>query len=307
MEVFTIIVTYNATRNNWLQKCLDSLLKSTLKTEIVIVDNLSTDETVKVIKSKYPSVHLIENKENKGFGGANNQGLKYALESGGEYFFLLNQDAWIEKDTIEKLVTQLKKNPEYGIVSPMHLNGEGDALDLRFSNQISPYSCPNLYSDFVLNKVKEKIYETKFVCAAAWLISRECLKIVGGFSPTFFHYGEDDNYCQRLGFHNLKIGVYPNTSIFHDRKDRPKTIYEERVEVKKRIILNQLSNPNYSSSVYIKKYKSQLKNKVRKSKVLLQKEYFKHLKQELEFLELHEKDITENLKKTKSKSDFIFL
>lgn len=307
MKVFSIIVTYNATRNNWLQKCLDSLLQSTLKPEIVIVDNLSTDETVETVKSKYPSVHLIENKENKGFGGANNQGLKYALESGGEYFFLLNQDAWVENDTIEKLVYQLKINPEYGIVSPLHLNGDGSALDLKFSNQISPYSCPNLYSDFVLNKVKDEIYETKFVCAAAWMISKACLKKVGGFNPTFFHYGEDDNYCHRLHYHKLKIGIYPKTSIFHDRKDRPKSHYEERDEQNKRTILNQLSNPNISSINHLYQTKKQIKTKILKSKILLQKDAYKHLKKELEMIELYEEEIVKNLEKSKVSDKFTFL
>lgn len=307
MKVFSIIVTYNATRNNWLQKCLDSLLKSTLKNEIIVVDNLSTDETVRFIKSNYPSVHLIENKENKGFGGANNQGIKYALENGGEFFLLLNQDAWVEKDTIEKLVVQLEKNPDYGILSPLHLNGDGNALDLKFSNQISPYSCPNLYSDFVLNRVKDEIYETQFVCAAAWMISKHCLRKVGGFSPVFYHYGEDDNYCQRLHYHKLKIGVYPHTSIFHDRTERPKSQYEQKKEIQKRILLLKLSNPTISSTEQIEKTKKRLKTKLLKSQILFQHDATRHLKQELEILKIHENEIKENLEKSKDFDKFIFL
>ena len=56
--------------------------------------------------------------------------------------------------------------------------------------------------------------------AAHWLISIDCLKKVGGFSPTFPHYGEDDNYIQRTKYFNYKIGIVPNANAIHDRADR---------------------------------------------------------------------------------------
>ena len=79
MKVFVIVVIYNGFKNNWIQKCFDSIINSTLPCQIVAIDNNSSDESVAFIKSNYSNVHLIENKENKGFGGANNQGLKYHL------------------------------------------------------------------------------------------------------------------------------------------------------------------------------------------------------------------------------------
>src|SRR5690606_5946888 len=163
-------------------------------------------------------VILLENTDNRGFGGANNQGLKYALKHGGEYFILLNQDAYVKQNTIEELVKQSVKNHDFGIISPIHLNGDGTALDYTFSEYISPSSCKMLYSDFVINKVKDKIYLSNFICAACWLLSRKTLEIVGGFNPVFFHYAEDDNYIHRLHFKSLKIGVYPKAIIFHDRE-----------------------------------------------------------------------------------------
>src|SRR5690606_25364916 len=183
IKTFVIIVTYNATRNDWIFKCLQSIEISNLKIEIIVVDNNSSDSTINIIKKDFPEVTLIESKENLGFGKANNLGIIEALKRGCDFVFLLNQDAWVENDTIEKLVENAKKNPEFGIISPMHLNGKGDALDYNFSNQISPIYCKKLYSDFVLNQVENKIYESDFVCAAAWLLSKECLRKVGGFSP----------------------------------------------------------------------------------------------------------------------------
>ena len=59
-----------------------------------------------------------------------------------------------------------------------------------------------------------------FINAAAWLIHKKVFETVGGFDPIFHHYGEDNNYCQRVNFHNYKIGVVPEAHIFHDSNKR---------------------------------------------------------------------------------------
>lgn len=214
-RVFAIIVTYNGME--WIEECIQSLLDSTLKTSIIVVDNNSCDNTVSFIKEKYnEDVFLIESKENLGFGKGNNLGLSYALQNGADYFFLLNQDAFIEKNTLEKLVEVANNNPEFGIISPIHLNGNSSALDEMFLYYIKSAYCKNFISDFVLNKPKQSIYNLPMINAAAWLLPKKTLETVGGFDPMFFLYGEDDNYCQRVRFHNLKIGITPLTRIRHD-------------------------------------------------------------------------------------------
>ncbi|MEJ5145917.1 glycosyltransferase family 2 protein [Sphingobacterium sp. MYb388] len=243
-KVFAIIVIYNGMKNDWIQKCFDSILNSSVSCEIVAIDNHSSDDSVQFIKSNYKEVSLIESDINLGFGGANNKGLEEALRKGGEYFLLLNQDAQVSEDTIEVLIEQAQNNPEYGIISPMHLNGRGDALDFNFSVQIEPKRCKQLYSDIFLKKDLNKLYEAKFICAACWLLPKSTLKLVGGFNPTFFHYGEDDNYCHRIIYHKLKIGVYPCSNIFHDREDRAASKYDDNFEMLKRQYLRELSDPN---------------------------------------------------------------
>ncbi|MDE0471310.1 MAG: glycosyltransferase family 2 protein, partial [Ekhidna sp.] len=93
---YAIIVTYNG--EEWIKDCLVSFLKSFLQPEILIIDNGSSDRTLEIIKS-YDTVRLLENDENLGFGAANNLGLKLAFEEGAEYFFLVNQDVFIEENT----------------------------------------------------------------------------------------------------------------------------------------------------------------------------------------------------------------
>ncbi len=302
MNLYSIIVIYNGMRRDWIQKCFSSIEASSVPVKIIAIDNASTDDSVHYIKANFPNVLLIESKENLGFGGANNLGLKKALDLGGEYFFLLNQDARVEKDTLEKLVTQAQNNPEYGIVSPLHLNGKGDALDYNFSTSIVPGACANMYSDFVMGTIQNKIYMSNFICAAAWLITKECLRIVGGFNPTFFHYGEDENYIQRLQFRKLKIGVYPLTRIFHDRESRTNNNFG--VGYKKNLQLKFSSPMNKDN---IDQLIKQLKFKILKNKLLGLSKYNLPLKEKIVYLDLHKKEIIDNLNISISHQEYPFL
>ncbi|MEM0518342.1 glycosyltransferase family 2 protein [Aequorivita flava] len=213
-EYVVVIATYNAMP--WIKKCLESCIGM----NVIIVDNKSTDSTVNYVEENYPNVSILPQNQNFGFGQANNIGISYALKQGAEYVFLLNQDAYLVDGCIDVLIDMQQQNPQYGILSPIHLNGKGERLDQNFSNYVNYRNNPDFYSDFVLNKSLSQVYDLPFVNAAGWLLSWEILETVGGFDPIFFHYGEDDNYCQRARFHNFKIGVVPTAFLKHDREDR---------------------------------------------------------------------------------------
>jgi len=214
MKTTIVIVAYNALP--WIDRCL----QSTGNYPVVVVDNASTDETVSHIQYNYPKVTLLPQDKNLGFGQGNNVGLSCALKQGVEHVFLLNQDAYLVDDCLENLITTQKNKPNYGILSPIHLNGKGDLLDKNFSHYVQYNANPQFYSDYILGKPKQEVYEVPFVNAAGWLISKKCLKTIGGFDPIFFHYGEDDNYCQRLHYHGFKVGVVPAAFLKHDREER---------------------------------------------------------------------------------------
>lgn len=200
----------------WITQCM----ASTLGYRVVMVDNASTDDTVSYVTKQYPNTHIIKSDINLGFGQANNLGIAYALKQGCDYVFLLNQDAYLQENTIEKLIEIQQARPEFGVLSPIHLNGAGDKLDANFSNYVAVKHNADFYSDFVLKKDEKLLYTVPFVNAAGWLINRRTLETVGGFDPIFFHYGEDENYCQRLHFHGLKIAVATNSFLRHDREER---------------------------------------------------------------------------------------
>lgn len=213
-NVYVIIVTYNAMK--WVDRCLGSLRESEVPSVPVIVDNLSKDETVSYIREHYPEAHLIVNNENRGFGQANNQGIEWAYAQGATHFFLLNQDAWVEPDSIGNLVEVQDKN-DLAVVSPIHLNGLGDTMDSPFFSYVVMKQ-RNIFfvSDLVTGSLKQ-YYEVPFVNAAAWMISRRCIEKIGGFDPIFFIYAEDTNYVSRLKYHHESLVVVPSAQIHHDR------------------------------------------------------------------------------------------
>ncbi|EOR94978.1 Glycosyl transferase, family 2 [Arcticibacter svalbardensis MN12-7] len=250
-NVFVIIVTYNGTK--WVEKCFDSLKNSLLPLQIIVVDNQSTDNTVALICSDYPDVKVIQSQVNLGFGKANNIGIREALIQGADYVFLLNQDAWILPDTVAILVAAHKKQQEYFVLSPVHLDGTGEKLDLGFSTYISPYNCESMISDLILRKEpSEDIYTITFVNAAFWLISRHGIEQAGVFDPIFPHYGEDDDYMHRVIYHGGKTGVCPNSYGCHDRIQElanvKKMPYEKRY--KRQIVGCLITLMNINRSFY---------------------------------------------------------
>lgn len=200
----------------WVDRCFTSLRESKITLHPVVIDNCSSDKTISYIREKYPEVHIIENKKNKGFGQANNQGIEYAYQQDATHFFLLNQDAWVHEDTIERLVSVMDKY-KFAVVSPIQLNGQGALYDSSFC-RAAVFNTNNveLVTDLSFGTLKD-YYKVLSVPAASWMISRETINMIGGFDPLFFHYGEDSNYCQRLKYHNLTIAIIPKAYINHDR------------------------------------------------------------------------------------------
>lgn len=220
MKLSTIIVTYNG--RPWLDKCLGSLRSSSLATQLIVIDNASQDGTADYIRAQFPEVQLIASDKNLGFGQANNLGIRLALAEGADYCFLLNQDAWVAEDALAILVEKATAAPEYGILSPVHLNGAGELLDAGFYDYITHKNSQgrSVYSQLLLGQQPAAIQAADFINAAAWLMSRACLEKVGGFSPLFFHYGEDRDYVQRLHYHGLRMGFCWQAHIYHDREAR---------------------------------------------------------------------------------------
>ena len=235
-EILTIVVTYNAMK--WLDRCLGSLSESEVPTDVIVIDNGSVDGTCEYIAGNYPDVLLTRSEENLGFGKANNVGFRYALEHQYRYVYLMNQDAWVYKDTLSVLISAMDSDSSIGILSPMQMTASGDRPDMRFEKK-----CPAEALEDISGPVASgKVYETNFVMAAHWMISRECLQKVGGFSPAFPHYGEDDNFIHRARLKGYRICVHSGVKAVHDREMRPQS-KEASMRLKCVASVVKVSNP----------------------------------------------------------------
>ena len=229
-EILVIIVTFNGMR--WLERCIGSVRKSTVPADILVIDNGSTDGSVEWLQGH--GVEVVCNSSNTGFGAANNVGLKRALEEGYSYAYLLNQDAWVAPDCFSKLIGAFESGP-YGILSPIQYDATGKKMDKQFSKR-----CRRS----IRRQKGERVAEVPFVMAAHWMVSRGCFMKVGGFSPAFTQYGEDDNYIDRARWFGWKTGVVPEAAAVHDRADRPNSP-ERRMFLKCNASVVHVSDPKF--------------------------------------------------------------
>lgn len=226
-NVLFVIVTYNGMK--WVDRCLSSVKKINLNNyicglEIFVIDNGSNDGTQEFIRCKYPEVILYQSEKNLGFGQGNNVGIQYAMDHDFNYVYLLNQDAWVLPDTVDILIGVNLAHPEFGVLGPFQMQANETHLDENFIKNTCSFKSNNRVLNDLYFGVLDDAYPVPNVMAAHWLMSRECIKKVGGFSPTFLQYGEDGNYSDRLYFHGFKIGIVPSARAIHDREMRNESL-----------------------------------------------------------------------------------
>lgn len=239
-RVTVVVVTYNGAQ--WIEKCLRSVQESSLEPHIIVIDNKSNDGTIECIKSNFSKIELIEENVNHGFGKANNIGIRKALDQGTDYVLLLNQDAYLEKNTIENLVSAFDEEVgNTGIISPLHLAPSGE-IDFGFQDHIKRYA-PISSQRSILSK-ERGLFEVGFVNAACWMLSRMAIETVGGFNPLFPHYGEDNDYINRLVFHGLQVRVLSSTNIIHDRIQKHSAEFRKIKKREEVAFIKHLANIN---------------------------------------------------------------
>lgn len=258
LKIFVVVVTYKGKK--WYDRCFTSLRNSSIPVQTIVVDNASDDGSAEYIRENFPEIIVMENKENLGFGRANNMAMRYALDHGCDYVFLLNQDTWIEEDAIEILVRIHQQHPNYGILSPMHLRADKKSLYMQIID--GNHNNPNkaLISDLYCG-TKQDVYSVRYVNAAAWLLPRKTLETVGGFNPIYYHYEEDDDYLNRVRFHKLGIGVCLQARIVHDHSNLFGSLPISKTRIHRDQLLKvRFANPGNNES--IGKYRRYLFRKI---------------------------------------------
>lgn len=240
IDLSILIVSYNTkqTTIECIKKLIQALQHNThISTEIIIIDNHSTDGSIEQIKSeksqiKNQNIHLklIANEENVGFGKANNEGLAF---SEGKYILFLNSDVFVQDTHFEDLLYYMNKNPQVGALTVRIITPNG-ALDMashrgypslwrsftyfskleRFFGNI-PY-LTQLFGGYHLRHLDlNSIHEVETISGAFFLTRKHILDQTGGFDTRFFMYGEDIDLCYQITQMKYKIIYYPLFSVLH--------------------------------------------------------------------------------------------
>lgn len=233
MKLSVVIVNYNV--EHFLEQCLISVEKSMkgIEGEIFVVDNNSVDGSVRMVKQKFPEVHLLANKENVGFSKANNQAI---LQSKGEYVLLLNPDTVVENTTFSKVVEFMDSHPDGGGLGVKMLDGKGRFLPESKRGlptpQVAFYKISGLSRLFPRSKVfgryhlgflnNDQVHEVEILSGAFMMLRKKVLDEVGLLDETFFMYGEDIDLSYRIIKAGYKNYYYPQTRIIHYKGESTK-------------------------------------------------------------------------------------
>ncbi|MEA1986528.1 MAG: glycosyltransferase [Candidatus Marinimicrobia bacterium] len=235
VDISIITVSYNV--KNFLHQCLLSIGKATnnISAEIFVVDNNSIDGTCEFVRSEFPNVKLISNKENLGFGKANNLALKKAQ---GKYTLFLNPDTIIQEDTLEVMFDYLEKNSQVGLAGCKILNADGTLQLASRRSFPSPLTAMpkllGLSKLFPKNKFFGKYnltyldpnesYNVDAVSGSFMFARTDLLQELGGFDETFFMYGEDLDLCYRIKEKKYEVHFVAETKIIHYKGESSKNV-----------------------------------------------------------------------------------
>ncbi len=220
-ELTIVILSYNV--ENLLSGCLDSVIRSQKKTDkwkIVVIDNASVDNSVRMVRNKFPRVRVVANKENIGFGAANNLVLK---QVSGPFTLLLNPDTIVYPEVISTVLEYLKSHPDVGAATCRVELPDG-RLDYschrRFPNPANAFiyfftGYFRKFSGYSDNLIPQTVHEIDALCGAFAMFKTSAGKKLGWFDEDFWWNGEDLDLCFRLKRANWKIVFIPQVKITH--------------------------------------------------------------------------------------------
>ncbi len=217
-EVSVVVVTFNGLP--WIERCLESVRGR----ETIVVDHGSTDGTVGIVLDQFPAVRVIE-QENRGMGSGNNAGMRAA---GGDYFLLLNSDAWMLGDGLERLVEFAEAHPEAAVVGPRLLDPDGSlqrsvrgeptlwrlATEYLGIRKLAPRS-RWLNAFYAGDFAHDEVREVESLYGAALLVRREATDAVGLFDEAFFMFSEETDWLHRFREAGWKVFFFPGAEVVH--------------------------------------------------------------------------------------------
>ena len=241
-----------------LSECIDSLNNTEYSNfEIIVVDNYSSDESVKWLKANHPKIKIIENDKNYGYAGGCNRGIN---NSKGDYIVFLNNDTIHKKDWLSNLVTFMNKRPDCAAVQPKILNyyerdkfdyagGAGGHMDIL----CYPFARGRL---FLEQEIDNNQYDDDSLCfwasGTAIMVRKEFFLEVEKFDENFFAHMEEIDLCWRLQLKGHNIYVNPKSVIYHKNAvSLPMTSIKKFMLNHRNSLMMLLSNYKVLTTLYL--------------------------------------------------------
>ncbi len=226
IDLSVIIVSYNV--RYFLELCLSSVVKASkdIPSEIIVIDNNSSDDSCSMVSTLYPHIRLIRNTCNEGFARACNQGLRLAK---GEFVLLLNPDTLIDENSLKCCINFMHSHSLAGAMGVKMLDGDGKYLReskraipfpmtalFKITGMSSLFSHSTLFSRYYMEHLdNNRTAEIEVLPGAFMFIRKSILGITGLMDEKYFMYGEDIDLSFRIIKAGYKIYYYPEIKIIH--------------------------------------------------------------------------------------------
>lgn len=228
-DLAVIVVNYNT--KQLLDDCLASIYKADAPVgglQVIVVDNGSKDDSLQMIRHKYPKTNVIANGENYGFARANNIGVEAA---DAQYLLFLNSDTVVRRYSLVKPLKYIKTHPKVGAVT-IKLYLKDGTIDYdnhrgfptpwaslaKFSGLAALFPNSTFFNAYHLGFKKiDKIHQIPVAAGSYMMMPTKLFKDIGMWDETYFFYGEDIDLCYRINQAGYKIIYYPKVSTLHLR------------------------------------------------------------------------------------------
>ena len=223
IDLSVVILNWNV--RDLLDRCLASIRSSRYTIEIIVVDNASSDDSVSMVRSKYPHVTLIANETNRGFTGGNNQGIAAAQ---GRYVLVLNPDTEIVDESLDRLLDYAEANSNVGAAGPLLLNPDRSIQSSRRrfptaavaffeSTWLQSLAPRGMLRRFYMDDVPaDVVQDVDWVTGACTLFRRQVFDRVGVYDEVnFFMYSEELDLCKRIKQAGWRIVFIPEAQVIH--------------------------------------------------------------------------------------------
>lgn len=213
------ILVLNYSGKNLLEKGLNSILNQSYKIfDVFLIDNASTDDSVKFVRNKYPEVKVITNKRNLGFSGGMNLGIKHIINKGYEAIFFLDNDIVLDKNCLLKLSKVLFSRTDIAICTCTIMDWQRERVQVMGGYFLNILTGTNVGYGRGMTKEETKNiqpFEVFVAPGGASIIKTELLKKIGFFDNRFFVYYEDIDLNWRAINYGYKIYNCPQAYVYH--------------------------------------------------------------------------------------------